>query len=204
MIVGVTGSRYDPAQAQIKVLFNQLFALYRPSVILAHGRCTGFDELACRFARKIGYRTRAHPPLNRRFIADTTDDWTAEPQSYPARNAAIVDESAVLVAGPQFPEHDPRSQRSGTWQTVRMARTKGIPIRIIYQDGSIEAEGDWWPHVSTGGNGVGQGSSACGAAAGGRDDEETVGSADPDQQRQGQPPDTLTGDGARHGGEPEQ
>lgn len=143
MIIGVTGSRYDPSPAQLKVLLRQLRILYRPNIRLAHGCATGFDVVACRLAREIGYQTRGHPPRDREFIADTTDDWTAEPNSYPARNAAIVDESAALIAGPLYLEQDPRSRRSGTWMTVRMARTKGIPIRIIYQDGAVADEGNW-------------------------------------------------------------
>lgn len=48
--------------------------------------------------------------------------------SYRARNAAIVRVATELFAFPQYPEHDWRSLRSGSWQTVRLARRKGIPI----------------------------------------------------------------------------
>jgi hypothetical protein len=42
--------------------------------------------------------------------------------TYAARNARIVEESAMVFGFPGYPEDDPRSARSGTWQTIRMAR----------------------------------------------------------------------------------
>ena len=47
--------------------------------------------------------------------------------SYADRNARLVAEAegGAVFAFPLHPEHDPRSRRSGSWQTVRMARHVG-------------------------------------------------------------------------------
>jgi hypothetical protein len=45
--------------------------------------------------------------------------------TYADRNAAIIYESDALAGFPSYPENDSRSQRSGTWQTIRMAERAG-------------------------------------------------------------------------------
>ena len=59
---------------------------------------------------------------------------------YLDRNADIVSFSDALLAAPQYPESDPRSRRSGTWQTIRLARKSSIPILITRPDGHIESD----------------------------------------------------------------
>ena len=59
--------------------------------------------------------------------------------SYRDRNLRIVERSDVLVAFPAYGEDDPRSLRSGTWQTVRMARRAGLEVRVVVLGGSDEA-----------------------------------------------------------------
>lgn len=49
--------------------------------------------------------------------------------SYRDRNQELVDRATMLVAYPAFPEVDLRSRRSGTWQTVRMARRAEKPVK---------------------------------------------------------------------------
>src|SRR5579863_4966865 len=45
--------------------------------------------------------------------------------TYADRNARLVAEGTCVFGFPAYPEDDPRSQRSGTWQTVRLARRAG-------------------------------------------------------------------------------
>lgn len=45
--------------------------------------------------------------------------------TYADRNRALVDEATLMFGFPAYPEDDPRSLRSGTWQTIRMARQAG-------------------------------------------------------------------------------
>lgn len=44
---------------------------------------------------------------------------------YGDRNQELVDCADWVVGFPPFPEDDPRSQDSGTWETLRMAREAG-------------------------------------------------------------------------------
>lgn len=41
---------------------------------------------------------------------------------YADRNLRLVEEADAVVGFPAYPEADKRSQRSGTWQTIRMAK----------------------------------------------------------------------------------
>lgn len=50
---------------------------------------------------------------------------------YRDRNIRLVDECSWLTGIPEFTEHHPRSQRSGTWQTIRLARTAALDGRHI-------------------------------------------------------------------------
>lgn len=45
--------------------------------------------------------------------------------TYADRNARLVEEGTMVVGFPAYPEDDPRSRRSGTWQTIRYARKAG-------------------------------------------------------------------------------
>lgn len=45
--------------------------------------------------------------------------------TYADRNALLVAYGNAVFAFPAYPEDDPRSRRSGTWQTARMAREAG-------------------------------------------------------------------------------
>ena len=45
--------------------------------------------------------------------------------SYADRNQALVDAATWVFGFPGYPEHDPRSRYSGTWQALRMARAAG-------------------------------------------------------------------------------
>lgn len=60
--------------------------------------------------------------------------------SYAYRDQQIVNASDELAAFPRYPEADPRSARSGTWLTVRLARQRSIPIHgRILVPGTAEA-----------------------------------------------------------------
>lgn len=53
---------------------------------------------------------------------------------YRARNERILDHSDCLLAFPLHPEAHTQSRRSGTWMTVHLARSRGIPVKIYVLD----------------------------------------------------------------------
>lgn len=48
--------------------------------------------------------------------------------NYKQRNQKIVNTVDRLIAFPEYPEDHPLSLRSGTWQTIRMGKRKGIMV----------------------------------------------------------------------------
>jgi hypothetical protein len=57
--------------------------------------------------------------------------------TYRQRDQAIVDASDEVFYCAQYPEADPRSQRSGTWLTKRLAVASHVPVKgIILNDNS--------------------------------------------------------------------
>jgi hypothetical protein len=156
--VGVTGTRAHMPPWQ-RHAWDQLIYAFKPTntgwgicthprakVELHHGCCKGADTEAHYLAAKYGYDVSLHP-------ADGVDEWQEMtlmpvgrgiayvPKSTKDRNQAIVCISDVLLAAPRFPENDVRSKRSGTWQTVRMARDEGLlPIYYAMPDGVLYVE----------------------------------------------------------------
>lgn len=54
--------------------------------------------------------------------------------TYRDRNVRIVEYSDRLLAFPEHGEDDPRSARSGTWQTIRLAEHYGVPVEVRVLD----------------------------------------------------------------------
>lgn len=156
--VGVTGTRaYMPGWQ--RHAWEQLIYAFKPAqtgwgmgnhprdkVELHHGCCKGADTEAHYLAARFGYDVSLHPALG-------VDEWQEmtlmpvgrgvayAPKTTGGRNQAIVCISDVLLAAPRYAENDRRSRRSGTWQTVRMARNEGLlPIYYAMPDGKLYVE----------------------------------------------------------------
>lgn len=110
-----------------------------------HGDCIGadaeFHALAC--LAPYCYGIILHPSTHHdrafvqlRYPRDCARD-TIPPLE---RNKQIVDESTSMIATPQTAM---MTQRSGTWSTIRYARSAGKPIAIVYPNGGISYEGAW-------------------------------------------------------------
>jgi hypothetical protein len=101
------------------------------------GGCIGADSVAGWFVGTVMNRdVHVFLPADRSRVdpdylkyADTVHELPPG-SSYKDRNAAIVRQSQQLVAFPSWPEIHGKSKRSGTWQTIRMAVNKGLPVTI--------------------------------------------------------------------------
>ena len=103
------------------------------------GGCTGGDTFIGRWLAlsRLGAqhtvivpadRSRVDPWWDRPVIRRTTLVEVIEMPpgtTYADRNAELVKRGAMLFGFPAYPEDDPRSARSGTWQTIRMSRRAG-------------------------------------------------------------------------------
>lgn len=99
-----------------------------------HGLCIGADEQAAILAKSLGYRVVAHPglardPTNTQYRSQWAgSDETLEAKPFLERDREMVDITERTVATPLT-----RNEivRSGTWTTVRYARTLGRVIDLI-------------------------------------------------------------------------
>lgn len=102
-----------------------------------YGDCTGADYELFLLAKSFGIKTVMHPPDNPVYRMFTNGDVIREPLGYLARNVRIVEESDYLVACPRE-EHE--VARSGTWMTVRYARSVGRTRVLLYPGGRVDIQ----------------------------------------------------------------
>ena len=106
---------------------------------LNHGDCVGADAIAHGIALELGLKVIIHPPTNPKYRAYCNGDNVtilAEGE-YKARNQTIIDNGDVLLA---LPNTNHEFNRSGTWQAVRQARRRILPIIVCYPDGRVIRE----------------------------------------------------------------
>lgn len=110
-----------------------------------HGCCTGADETAHNIVKVIpGIIIHGHPGTddkgNSPYLIQVSAldfDILYPRKPYRTRNLDIVSVSDILIACPAYPEDNHKSGRSGTWQTVRMARQSDIPIVYVWRNGEV-------------------------------------------------------------------
>jgi hypothetical protein len=97
---------------------------------LHHGDCIGADAEADAIARKLGLAIVVHPPTDpkKRAFCSQPGDRTHAPLPYLVRNHAIVEACNLLIAAPHT---DREVLRSGTWATIRYARSLGVTVLIL-------------------------------------------------------------------------
>lgn len=142
--VGFTGTQRGLEEFQLAALDRLLgdLAYQHGSIELHHGDCIGADEVAHDLADNNCFDITIHPPTDDSKRAFCTGGNVREPKPYLERNHDIVDETTTLIACPNGEER----MRSGTWATVRYARTKiydglGGVIYVITPSGEIRKEG---------------------------------------------------------------
>lgn len=151
--LGVTGTRlalnYETANAvSVEILCTLAEAgddvaphsCCQGVVSLHHGCCQGMDGF-CHYLAMVGAarmmidKVHMHWPDKPDYISANLTispkcvEYAGKP--YRLRNQDIVNACDVLVACVRWPEDDRRSKRSGTWQTIRMARAAHKPVRIV-------------------------------------------------------------------------
>lgn len=133
-VVGFTGTGDGMTEDQKDAVLGILMDLKVEGAREIHlGDCVGADTEAHEMARLVGYQLVGHPPDNGKSRSFLVYDVEMEPIPYLARNRAIVAAADILVATPNgFTER----LRSGTWATVRYARKAGVPVTIVYPDGT--------------------------------------------------------------------
>lgn len=125
MKVGFTGTRLAPTDSQLDRVRRALVAL--GATELHHGDCEGSDSAAHDIARELGLRIVVHPPQASLLRAYRSGDVIAPVKPYLDRNRDIVDETEWLIATPDGPER----KRSGTWSTIRYARSIGRNVSVM-------------------------------------------------------------------------
>ena len=139
MTLGFTGTQRGQTQRQratVRGLFTELKVTE-----LHHGDCIGSDAQADLDAKRVGANIVIHPPSDdkkRAFCDYSLPVVSREPKSYLERNRDIVDEGIDgLIA---TPKEASEVRRSGTWATVRYARSVGRRIWIVFPDGTFREE----------------------------------------------------------------
>lgn len=143
--IGFTGTHYGMTTAQKDMLKALLGAIVLSSTgEFHHGDCIGADSEAHDIALATGWLLPViHPPTDDKKRAWKKAERIAEPLPYLQRNKVIVNETDQLIAAPQGYRE---VRKSGTWATVRYARTLRRPIRIIMPSGLVkrDREGGVW------------------------------------------------------------
>lgn len=130
--IGFTGTRAGMSFAQLRTVKRLLCEI---SLSETHsGDCIGADAdfMECVDQMSAIYSV-GHPPNKRTLRAFCHYQCTLFPKGFLERNRDIVDASQLLIACPKSREEE---TRSGTWYTVRYARSKKKPIIIVFPDGS--------------------------------------------------------------------
>lgn len=132
LVIGITGSRHGLSEAQKRWFDNFVWA----SGEVHHGDCVGVDcEAATIIKRKGSWTIVSHPGDTPKWKADcSVNDIVLPEKKNLVRDRDIVDEVDFMLA---FPGTMYEVKRSGTWYTIRYAKSKGKAMLIIYPDGSV-------------------------------------------------------------------
>lgn len=139
LIIAFSGTRYGMTGAQ-KAEVRRALAELKPSVV-RHGDCVGSDAEFAKMAREAGVWIEQFPPVDETHRAFTPADVIHPAKTHFARNRDLVDgltpddgTANILIATPC---QDIEQERGGTWMTVRYARKRGVPVTVVWPDGSV-------------------------------------------------------------------
>lgn len=137
MIIGITGTRFKPTKKQ-SVSLVELLKEYLP-VEFHHGCCKGVDTIASKIVKKLNENTVivGHPPDINRNVGNYVSTYNKPELEYMARNKNIVKSSDIVIA---LPRTEYEEVRSGTWYTIRYARSKNKKLIVVNPDGKLVKE----------------------------------------------------------------
>lgn len=156
MIIGFTGSQRGTTSAQLAA-FEALIRSWtplqhsspgvsaQPARVLEfhHGDCVEWDAAAHAIVRRVtpqgtgGWWIVGHIPNDDRKRAFCDFDEQRAPAPYLVRNRMIVIAASTMIA---CPAQHVEQRRSGTWSTIRYARSCGKPLAIVWPDGEYTTE----------------------------------------------------------------
>lgn len=146
LIAGFTGTREGLTSFQRSNLMRLLTALTPTG--LHHGDCIGADAEAHGICCSLQIPISIHPPDKDTYQAHCAyyrNGYMVQelfsPKPYLTRNHDIVDKAGYLIACVKGPEE---LVRSGTWATIRYARTVDVPVFILYPDGLVDSPFEGW------------------------------------------------------------
>lgn len=132
-----TGTKDGWTDAQTKSSCAELQRLRETYSVMHNGDCVGADERAALVWDALKGDVVLHPPINPKYRAFMDFGFVLPEGEYIKRDRDMVNASSYLLATPKTMYE---FLRSGTWSTVRYARKVGIPLTIVYPDGSIVHE----------------------------------------------------------------
>lgn len=144
---GFTGTRAINEDSEV-IVDRVLNRLPIPDRVVT-GACVGIDQYVSRwYAEHLsvpqivfvpGDRSRVNPD----FVLEMLENplvlvhFMPRNSTYRDRNVKIVENSTKLIGFPEYRESHPKSTRSGTWQTIRLARPKMfVDITVLSESGS--------------------------------------------------------------------
>ena len=120
----ITGSRdIVENEANFARLQDEIQSRYPNVSILLHGGARGADQLAARFARQYGLAVQVIRPDYRNY---------PEKLAPLLRNTELVELADAVVAF-----YGPKGKTGGTWDTVKKALAKNIPVTELFPDGTV-------------------------------------------------------------------
>ena len=137
----ITGTRHTNHLTDVQLENVQEYLqmlLLKGYTHLRHGDAIGADAHAHNVALALGYQVFIHPPSNSRFRAFCDGGILMTSRTYAQRNQDMVNACQLVLA---IPNTNFEVVRSGTWQTIRMARQIFLPLVICYPNGQVDLEG---------------------------------------------------------------
>lgn len=142
MNIGFTGTKLGMRWEQKQTVKDLLIRLTDGDVLhhgeFHHGDCVGADVEAALIAYRLGFKVICHPPINENKRGFFQHNYMVNPSfDYVVRDRHIVNDSRVMIAAPHTSYE---IIRSGTWATVRYARSCKRTIYIVTPDGKVTTE----------------------------------------------------------------